>query len=219
MKNSFKGINFVVPFMLIVSIFSFIVPNIPGIENGNLFFILLVSSVILVFPLIQCFLRYLYLKKHFNKHNYLFDLKLAESKFFQRIIYYLLIFTVLIFPIIGTSLNFDNLTYFNIIVIIISIFASELLLYISFNKTKFYFYKDKILIFGIDLRLNFPIGNTLNSRSGVYHYGEFKYFRQKNNTVTLFLTENDSLKMHLPDNLKKQITNYLIDQGINYKKR
>jgi len=88
-----------------------------------------------------------------------------------------------------------------------------------FNKTKFYFYKDRILIFGIDLRINLPIGNTLNSNSGVYHYGEFKYFKQKSNTLTLYLTENDTLKMYLPENFKKQITNYLVDQGINYKKR
>lgn len=218
MNNSFKAIIFVIPFMLIVSIFSFIVPNIPGIENGNLFFVLLVSSIVIIFPLIQCFLRYLYFKKHFDKHNYLFDLKLAESKLSQRITYYLFIFLILVFPIIGTNFNFNNLANFNILVIILSVLASELLLYISFNKTKSYFYKDKILIFGIDLRIHLPIGNTLNSNSGVYYYGEFKYFKQKNNTLILFLTENDSLKIHLPENFEKQITNYLMDQGIKYRK-
>lgn len=218
MKNSFRSISFIIPFLTIILLITFIVPFIPGIENGVLFFSLLVFLIIIIFPLMQGIIRYVYYKKYFVKSNFYFSLKIGETKTFQRVLYYLLVILVLIYPIVGREFNFKNLTSTNIIVTLIFLVLSEIMLYFSFSKTNVNFMKDKILILGSDFRMDLPMGNPIKSNSGIYFYNEFENYSFNKNILTLYLSENDKIKAKLPDDLKPKVIAFLENKKINVKR-
>lgn len=218
MKNSFNSISFIIPFLTIILLITFIVPSIPGIENGVIFFTTLVFLVVILFPLLQGLIRYLYFKQFNDKNNFFFALNLGESKLYQRIMYYLLVFLVLIYPIIGRELNFNRLVIINIIITILFIILSEIMLYLTFSKTNINFMKNGILIIGYDFRIDLPVVNSIKSNSGFYSYDDFTCYSLKNNILTLYINENDKIKAKLVKELEPQVLGFLITKKIELKK-
>ena len=218
LKNSFRAVSFIIPFLSIIFSITYIIPKIPGIENGTLFFSVLMFLVIGIFPLFQGAIRYLYFKKHYYQSKFFFSIKLGESKLYQRVYYYLLIFLVLVFPLIGRSFEFNNLGLTNFLTIGFFVILSELLLYLSYQYTRIRFMSDGILIIGGDFRIDLPIGGPMRSHSGFYYYGEIHWYTLKNNHIKFELDNNDIIEGELSDDLKKQIIGFLQSKEINTKK-
>lgn len=218
MKNSFRAVSFIIPFLTIIFSITYIIPKIPGIENGTLFFSVLMFLVIGIFPLFQGIIRYVYFRKYFQQSKFFFSIKLGESKLYQRVYYYLLIFVVLIFPLIGRAFEFSNLKPVNYIIIGLFIILSEVLLYLSYEHTKVRFMSDGILIIGSDFRIDLPIGGPMRSHSGFYYYGEIHWYQLKKNRIKFELDNNDVIEGQLPDNFKNQIIHFLASKDISTKK-
>lgn len=218
MKNSFRAISFIIPFLSIILMITFILPYIPGVENGIVFFSILAFLAIVLFPFLQALIRYLYYIKFYDKNNYFFSIELGEKKLFQRILYYIFIFLILIFPIVGKNFNFKNLSKENIITTIIFILISEIILYFTHKKTKLKFMSNGLLIIGLDLRLDIPMGNSLSSNSGFYSYNEFKYYSINKGTLTLYINENDKIKGKLPKEIEPQTIAFLNNKEIRIKR-
>lgn len=218
MKNSFRAVSFIIPFLSIIFSITYIIPKIPGIENGTLFFSVLMFLVIGIFPLLQGAIRYFYFKKYLYQSKFFFSIKLGESKLYQRVYYYLLIFVVLVFPLIGREFEMSNLESSNILIIGFFVVISEILLYLSYKYTKVRFMSDGILIIGSDFRIDLPVGGPMRSHSGFYYYGEIQSYQLKNNHIKFELDNNDVIEGQLTDDIKKQVIHFLASKDINTKK-
>ncbi|HKL41452.1 MAG TPA: hypothetical protein VJ962_02540 [Clostridia bacterium] len=218
MKNSFRAVSFIIPFLTIIFSITYIIPKIPGIENGTLFFSVLMFLVIGVFPLFQGAIRYIYFRKFLYQSNFFFSIKLGESKLYQRVYYYLLIFLVLVFPLIGRNFELKNLKPINFLIIGFFIIISEVLLYLSYEHTKIKFMSNGILIFGSDFRVDFPIGGPMRSHSGFYYYSEIHWYKVKKDHIKFELDNNDVIEGRLPDGIKKQVIHFLAGKDIRTKK-
>lgn len=218
MKNSFRAISFIIPFLTIVFSITYIIPKIPGIENGTLFFSVLMVLVIGIFPTLQGAIRYLYFKKYFKQSKFFFNIKLGESKLYQRVYYYLFIFIILIFPLIGRSFELSNLKPINLAIVAFFVVFAEILLYLSYQYTKINFMSNGILIIGSDFRIDLPIGGSMRSHSGFYYYGEIHWYELKNNYIKFELSNNDVIEGRLEDDIKKQVIGFLQSKEINAKK-
>lgn len=218
LKNSFRAVTFIIPFLMIVLSITYIIPNIPGIENGTLFFSLLIFLIIGVFPLIQGGIRYFYFNKYKYQGKYFFNIPLGESKLFQRVLYDLLIFIILIFPIIGRGFNISNLTQWNILVTFGFIALAEVILFITYRFTKIHFLSSGILIHGPDFRMDLPMGTPLKSHSGFYFYGEIHSYEIKKNHLTLHIDNNDKIEGMITQDIRAQVLSFLSNKGIPMKK-
>lgn len=218
LKNSFRAISFIIPFLSIIFSITYIIPKIPGIENGTLFFSVLMFLVIGIFPLFQGAIRYIYFKKHFNQTKLFFNIKLGESKLYQRVYYYLFIFIVLVFPLVGREFQFKNLKPLNLLIIGLFIVLAETLLYLTHHYTKINFMSNGILIIGSDFRIDLPIGGAMRSHSGFYYYGEIHWYDLKKNHLKLELDNNDIIEGYLEDDIERQVIGFLQNKEINTKK-
>lgn len=218
MKNSFRAVSFIIPFLSIIFSITYIIPKIPGIENGTLFFSVLMFLVIGIFPLFQGAIRYFYFKKYLYQSKFFFSIKLGESKLYQRVYYYLLIFVVLVFPLIGREFEMSNLESSNLLIIGFFVVISEILLYLSYKYTKVRFMSDGILIIGSDFRIDLPIGGPMRSHSGFYYYGEIHWYQLKNNRIKFELDNTDVIEGQLTDDIKKQVIHFLASKDISTKK-
>lgn len=218
MKNSFRAVSFIIPFLTIIFSITYIIPKIPGIENGTLFFSLLIFLAIVIFPLFQGAIRYIYFKKFLHQSKFFFSIKLGETKLYQRVYYYLLIFLVLIFPLIGRNFEISNLKPINFLIIGFFLIISEVLLYLSYEHTKVRFMSNGILIIGSDFRIDLPIGGPMRSHSGFYYYGEIHWYQVKNDHIKFELDNNDVIEGLLPEGIKKQVIHFLASKDISTKK-
>jgi hypothetical protein len=122
------------------------------------------------------------------------------------------------YPIIGRELKFNNLTFTNLIITFLFVIISEIMLYFSFSKTKINFMKSGILIIGYDFRIDLPMGSPVKSNSGFYLYSEFSCYLLKKNILTLYISENDKIKIKLPKKLEPQVISFLANKKIDIKK-
>jgi len=192
-NNTKRSINFTIAFMTVISLFTFIVPNIKlefwekniEIVFSNILFFLF----IVVFSFIQFIIRMLSTSKYYVKDKLFFSLSMKSSKLYNKVIAYLGAITLFLWPVI-ISKDLSLIRLSNIANFIIWIFVIEVLLFISYKYTKIYFMSDGILIRGLDFRIDIPVGNELFNHSGFYPYYDIQSYSIKNNCLKLALYNN-----------------------------
>jgi hypothetical protein len=144
-----------------------------------------------------------------------FTLNLKESKLYQRVIFYGLVFFIVIFPVVGTNFDFSNINTKVLLTFIVWAFVGELVIQWTYQKTKVNFMNDGLLITGHDLRIDLPLNNALRSHSGMYGYFELSAFELVNGNLKLYLDKNRGhIITNLPEDKKEAIIQFLISKNI-----
>ena len=191
MNNSKRSIIFFISFMVVMCIFSFIVPRLPiNYENelGDIIFInLLYFLFLLLLPLLQMGLRFLYTSKDYIKENVFFSIPLTKKNIYNRLVYYIIAIFIFLIPVI-TSRDINTLGISELISFGYWMLIIEVILRVSNKNTKIYFMKNGILLRGYDMSIDIPLGNDLMNHSGFYYYTQFNLYDLNDNNFKLFMT-------------------------------
>ncbi len=193
MNNTKRSINFSIAFMTVISLITFVMPNI-DLESfdGNMDMIfpnVLFFLFVIVFSSIQFVFRILITSKYYIKDKLFFSLNMTPSKINTRTIMYLIAVTFYLWPVI-VSKNLSLIKLSNTINFLIWIIVIELLLYVTTRYTKIHFMSDGVLIRGLDFRMDVPLGENIFNHSGFYPYHDIQNYSIKNNTLKLILYSN-----------------------------
>lgn len=220
MNNTKRSIGFVLAFMTVISIITFILPNInlESLESNievvfpNILFFLF----IIVFSSVQFIYRMILTSKHYVRDKIFFFLDIKPSKIYNRLILYLAVFTLFLWPAIASKdLSFISIkSIFNLIIWISIV---EILLYISYKHTKIYFMTDGILIRGLDFRIDVPLNDKLTNHSGFYpYYNIQKYSIEKNQLILYLFNTMGTIEGYIPTDKTKPISAFLESKKIKF---
>lgn len=218
MNNTKRSINFSIAFMAVISIITFIVPNINLESFGNhidiIFPNLLFFLFVVVFSTIQLIFRLLVTSKHYIKDKLFFSLNMTPAKIYNRTIMYLVAITFFLWPVI-VSRDLSLIKLSAIINLLLWILIIELLLYISTKYTKIHFLSDGVLVRGLDLRMDVPLGENIFNHSGFYPYYDIQNYSIRSNTLKLILYNNrGTLEAYVTDDRIKPISAFFESKKI-----
>lgn len=216
MSNSVRSIIFVIAFMLTMTFFIFIFPNLYWFFLNDLSFFNGIALLLLVmFPLIQCISRYIYTKKYYVADKKFFVTPIKPQLLYQRALFYTFLVLVIAYPIY----KYAGIEGFKSMEVLLSfcvwIAVIEGLMLATSKLTKAYFMIDTIIIRGLDMRMDLPLSDALRTHSGIYAYGDFAYYTLKDNVMSLYLQDDAGIvKVILPENKLAHITAFLGSRGI-----
>ncbi|SKC51219.1 hypothetical protein [Maledivibacter halophilus] len=220
MNNSKRSIGFVIAFMTVISIITFILPNINLESLGNsievIFPNILFFLFIIVFSSIQFIFRLILTSKYYIRDKIFFFLDIVPSKIYNRLIFYLGIFILFLWPAIASK-NLSFISIKAIINLIIWIFITEILLYITYKYTKIHFMTDGILIRGLDFRIDVPLNDKLSNHSGFYpYYNIQKYTVEKNKLILYLYNSTGSIEGYITSDKLKAVAAFLESKKIKH---
>lgn len=193
MNNTKRSINFSIAFMTVISLITFVMPNI-NLESFNVNMDIIFPNVlfflfVVVFSSIQFVFRILITSKYYIKDKLFFSLNMVPSKINNRTIMYLIALTFYLWPVI-VSKDLSLIKLSNTFNFLIWIIVIELLIYVSIKYTKIHFMSDGVLIRGLDFRMDVPLGENLFNHSGFYSYHDIQNYSIEKNTLKLILYNN-----------------------------
>lgn len=199
--------------MSIMCILSFVVPSLPIdfdtpigelIFNNILYFLL-----IIVFPFIQMLIRYYTTSKQAIKENIFFSVPLGGKNIYNRLVYYIITLFIFFIPLI----TMKSLAYINmkeVLSLVVWFIIIELMLRLSIKHTLVHFTKDGILVRGVDMSIDIPLGNDLYNHSGFYNYKLFDEYELEGNTLKLYLDgDRGNIICVIPDEIIEPVLAFL----------
>lgn len=223
MNNTKRSINFVVAFMSVISILTFIIPNINlealGENMEIIFPNVLFFLFVIVFSFVQFVFRNLITSKHYIKDKIFFSITLKPSRLYSRMISYFVVITLFLWPVIASK-KFSNVTLESMLNLLIWALVVEILLYISYKYTKIYFMTDGILVRGLDFRIDIPLNDGISNHSGFYSYYDIQKYTVDNNSLKLILYNSRGIiEGHITDERIKPVAAFLESKEIKYVNR
>lgn len=220
MNNTKRSINFAIAFMSVISILTFIIPNINlealGKNMEIVFPNVLFFLFIIVFSFVQFLFRIFMTSKHYIKDKIFFSINLKPSRLYSRMISYFAVITLFLWPVI-TSKDFSTITLGSIFNLLIWVLVVEFLLYISYRYTKIYFMTDGILVKGLDFRIDIPLNDGISNHSGFYPYYDIQKYTIDNNFLKLILYNSSGMiEGYITDERIKPVAAFLESKEIRY---
>ena len=212
MSNTIRTVGFVISLMGSITIMMIITPFISDatlISYGYFYFFL----YLIFFVLIQSSFR-LFTSRAMTKKEALFVCKPFLNILMNRLYYYSFLFLLFILPVIrGLSLSDISIEW--MIQLLLGIIIIEVFIHLT-NKTLLVFIlKEGILVKGIDLRIDIPIGAPIQTHSGFYPYEYFSSFHFDGAKFNLTLYhQRGTLSFHTSTDLEKPLAGLLQSKGI-----
>jgi hypothetical protein len=209
--------------MTVISLLSFVVPslNLDALGQNieivfpNILFLLFV----VVFSLIQFLYRAILTSKHYIKDKVFFSINMKKSKLYSRVISYIAIILLFMWPVIASKNLSSNITIGSMINLLVWIVIIEIIPFISYKYTKIYFMTDGILIRGMDFRIDIPLNPEIFNHSGFYPYYDIQQYSIHNNYLRLSLYNNSGvIEGYIPNERIKPIAAFLESKKIKFKK-
>lgn len=218
MNNTKRYIIFVICFITIIMIISFVMPRYTGLFGDTFYFINGILTLILIlFPLMQMTIRLAYTHRYFKHDHEFFALPIKASMAYYRLMHILFIGLLLGYPIIKGLLNPSELMIYAT-AIGIWLVVTEIIVSISQKTTKAHFCHQHLIIKGIDLRMDLPVGDAIKSHSGVYFYEDFRIYTCHNDLLTLYLTDGiGKIQIAVSDDMQQQALSYLSSKKLVFK--
>ncbi len=218
MNNSKRSVLFTVAFITVMFIFSFIMPQYDAYFGDTFRFINGVLFLILVlYPSIQMAMRYFYGQYGRKRDHEFFSLPIKENMTYYRLVNILFIALLLGYPLAKKLLTPDLVTKY-IIAGVVWLIITEGFIQLSARTLKAHFGHRQLIVQGIDMRIDMPVGDGLKSHSGVYAYREITMYTYHEGLLTLYLYDGvGKISVAVHEDMSKQVTSYLSSKKITFK--
>ncbi|MBN2898702.1 MAG: hypothetical protein JXO44_08000 [Clostridia bacterium] len=218
MNNSKRSVIFTVAFIVVMFVFSFVMPQFDAFFSDTFRFINGVLFLILIlYPALQMLMRWVYTDRHLKKDHTFYTLKVKDNMTYYRLINILFVGLLLGFPIVKGLLTPDQRTTY-LLGAMVWLIITEALIQISSRSLKAYFGHGQLIVKGFDFRLDLPFGDAIKSHSGVYEYRNITVFTYKDGLLTLHLYDNaGKINILLHEDVSKQVMAYLGTKKIQHK--
>lgn len=218
MNNSKRSVIFVVAFITVMFIFSFIMPQYDAFFGDTFRFINGVLFLILVlYPVLQMLMRYGYGSYGLKRDHQFFALPIKENMMYYRLVNILFIGLLLGYPVVKGLLTPDLLPKYLIGAGVWAL-ITEAFIQISARTTKAIFCHRQLIIRGWDMRIDMPVGDGLKSHSGVYSYKDFTIYTYNQGILTLYLYDGvGKVCVTVPEDMGKQVTSFLGSKKMTFK--
>lgn len=219
MNQTTRTIIFFSSLVMMFLYYLMIIPRLPlAFDNAVLYANYSFSSFFICVPATQMLLRRRILARF--KDDHLYEFRIHDAIAVQYLIYLVIGYLMLIRPLTASLTDFSNVEPINWLSFIGWLVVAQVLIALTYRSTKAQFCREHILIYGWDLRMDFPFGNPLYSHSGVYAYSDFEYYFFDGNRLTLRLKgELGKIVIVVPSEMQEQVGEYLKAQQLDKPKK
>lgn len=193
MPNMKKSIAFFISFivtLVFVSSLAFVVNAFFGklsqSTTFNIVLPLLLTLGLIFFMFFQGSLKQKWNKKILENSQELIQVKGDKFTFTEKLWIYLIVFLIYLTPLIR-DLSFKSLTMSRIILFLVAIAIVEFLLRFSQNSMRIIFLNEGIVVTGMDLRIDIPLGEPIHNASGYYPYSIIDGYLPLQDSIQLFI--------------------------------
>lgn len=206
MNNTKRSLIFGISLIISTFIYTLLMVCIPSTSAKTLFYI----SLYMIMPVIFFIVRKIYISRYFDESQLFFALNGKLKTFNLRV----LLYAILLFTEYRIYASFSYPQMY--LTILFWIAVSETFIFISNRTVKVYFMRNAVIVKGNDFRIDVPLGDGLQSVSGIYSYDDFEEYSLKKETLlTLFLDKKrGTLSMILPKETAPNIIAFLQSKHI-----
>ncbi len=215
MRNSIRVTQFVIAFMVTVVLYALVLPQFDIFYMTDYHFLATgLGLVLLVFPAVLAISRYAFSFKNYDPGKFFFATVLHKKGIWRhRIIFWALLGVILLTPVVRgiVALNTEAL----VIIAGMYIVLIEFLLRLTYLSTQAHFMSDAIIIRGIDLRPDFPVGEPIRNNCGTYSYRSIAAFVVEGNHFHFVLKDQEGvLDVLIPQDKVQNIVAFLSSKEI-----
>ena len=193
MPNMKKSIAFFISFivtLVFVSSLAFVInalfSKLSQSTTFNIVLPLLLTLGLIFFMLFQGSLKHKWNKKILENSHELIQVKGDKFTFTEKLWIYAIVFLIYLTPLIR-DLSFKSLTMSRIILFLVAIAVVEFLLRFSQNSIRIIFLNEGIVVTGMDLRIDIPLGEPIHNASGYYPYSIIDGYLPLQDSIQLFI--------------------------------
>lgn len=193
MPNMKKSIAFFISFIVtivFISSLAFVInPFFRGLSQSTIFDVilpLLLTLGFIFFMFFQGSLKHKWNKKILENSQELIQVKGDKFTFTEKLWIYLIVFLIYLTPLIR-DLSFKSLPIGRVILFVATIAIVEILLRFSQNSMRIIFLNEGIVVTGIDLRIDIPLGEPIHNASGYYPYSIIDGYLPLQDSIQLFI--------------------------------
>mgnify|MGYP000930046133 FL=1 len=225
MPNMKKSIAFFISFivtLVFVSSLAFVInalfSKLSQSTTFNIVLPLLLTLGLIFFMLFQGSLKHKWNKKILKNSQELIQVKGDKFTFTEKLWIYAIVFLIYLTPLIR-DLSFKSLAMSRIILFLAAIAVVEFLLRFSQNSIRIIFLNEGIVVTGMDLRIDIPLGEPIHNASGYYPYSIIDGYLPLQDSIQLFI-EFEQGKIIVKSNNKEvsQISYILRENKVEMRK-